>query len=93
MTLMSMDSVISRDLPLGCLTMTSDVELGSDDVEGCSTLMEKERGCKAKAFREELLRLTTPELVAVFERSLNESISEQEGLLPSEVGLTVRIMG
>ena len=63
-----MDSVINRDL--GCLTTTVPAsEPGGGSLVGepeGSTLTEKERGCNAKAFREEeLLRLTTPELAAV----------------------------
>lgn len=61
---MSMDSVIRRDLQ-GCLMMTtSEVGRSEDKPEGgCSTVTEKERCCNAKAFRDELLRLTTPELL------------------------------
>ena len=98
MTLMSMDSVIRRDLQ-GCLMMTtSEVGGRSEDKPegGCSTVTEKERCCNAKAFRDELLRLTTPELVAVKIIQTLESSDYLESYrirIPSEVGLTVRIMG
>ena len=43
---------------------TSEVGRSEDKPEGgCSTVTEKERCCNAKAFRDELLRLTTPELL------------------------------
>ena len=68
MTLISIDSVISRDF--GCLIMTSvpfGLEPGFVGEPSGSTVTEKERGCNVKAFREVLLRLTTPELAAKIE--------------------------
>ena len=76
---------------------TSEVGRSEDKPEGgCSTVTEKERCCNAKAFRDELLRLTTPELVAVKIIQTLESSDHLESYsirIPSEVGLTVRIMG